>query len=315
MTFFNTDFLYTDEIKLQLDRTADGDESRGWLPAYYFNICLSGGQKIGYCDLRIGHNENTYYGGNIGYRIDPQYRGHHYAGKACILLFKLARMHGLEYLIITCNPDNIASFKTCEYAGGKLLEIVILPEYNDMYLEGERSKCIYHFDLRNTESSSLRDRLHALPDCLFTDGDITIRPIRDDCDLWYAAVECELLPEQWNYVNPAGFSIGRAYLHPESNVPCVILHGERPIGYIVLREWLGGSGTSWSYYIDYREQGRGCGVAAAKLAVRILKAAVPDEPVKLSVERDNEKGQRLYEKIGFTLSDKLDGDDLVFIYE
>ncbi len=162
---------------------------------------------------------------------------------------------------------------------------------------------------------TFRNKLLTLSAELFTDGSVTLRPIRDDYDLWYATVECELLPEQWNYVNPAGFSIGRAYLHPESNVPCIILHGERRIGYIVLREWMGGSGMSWSYYIDYREQGRGCGVAAAKLAVRILKAAVPNEPVKLSVERDNEKGQRLYKKIGFTLSDELDGDDLVFIYE
>ncbi len=46
----------------------------------------------------------------------------------------------MEYLYITCNPDNYASKKTCEYAGGKLLEIAELPEGNDMRDNGEFKK-------------------------------------------------------------------------------------------------------------------------------------------------------------------------------
>lgn len=45
------------------------------------------------------------------------------------------------------NPDNHASRKTCEYAGGTLEAIVDLPEDNDMYMDGERQKCIYRFKL------------------------------------------------------------------------------------------------------------------------------------------------------------------------
>ena len=103
--------------------------------------------KIGECDLRVGHNENTYYGGNIGYSINEEYRGHHYAGKACLLLFELAKRHNMDYLIISCDPDNFASRKTCEYAGGKLSEIAELPEGNDMRSNGETEKCIYKFML------------------------------------------------------------------------------------------------------------------------------------------------------------------------
>ncbi len=145
--FLDTDFLKSDEIILRLEKTVEGDPGRNWLPAYHFAICNLAGDKMGVCDLRIGHNEGVYYGGNIGYCIEERYRGHHYAGKACQLLFELARRHGMEYLIITCNPDNYASKKTCEYAGGKLLEIVDLPEDNDMRLDGETRKCIYHFGL------------------------------------------------------------------------------------------------------------------------------------------------------------------------
>ena len=130
-----------------LEKVVEGNEEKGWVPTYHFAICNNKGIKMGVCDLRIGHNEKLYYGGNIGYNIDTAYRGNHYAGKACILLFELARKHNLEYLIITCNPENIASRKTCEYAGGKLLEVTELPEDSDMRDRGETQKCIFKFTL------------------------------------------------------------------------------------------------------------------------------------------------------------------------
>lgn len=145
--FINTDFLKNDEIQLMLEKTVEADPEKEWVPAYHFAICNNNGQKMGVCDLRIGHNDKLYYGGNIGYRIHEEYRGNHYAGKACLLLFELARKHDLKYLIITCNPENHASRRTCEYAGGKLLEIVELPKDNDMRDDGETEKCIYRFEL------------------------------------------------------------------------------------------------------------------------------------------------------------------------
>ncbi|MBP3337886.1 MAG: GNAT family N-acetyltransferase [Lachnospiraceae bacterium] len=143
--FMNTEFLKSDEIQLVLEKTVEGNVEKDWVPAYHFAICNNEGRKVGVCDLRIGHNDRLYYGGNIGYGIDEQFRGNHYAGKACLILFELAKKHEMEYLIITCNPDNYASRKTCEYAGGQLLEIVELPEDNDMRERGETNKCIYKF--------------------------------------------------------------------------------------------------------------------------------------------------------------------------
>jgi predicted acetyltransferase len=145
--FFDTTFLKNDEIQLLLEKAAEGNKEKGWVPAYHFAICNLEGTKMGTCDLRLGHNDKLYYGGNIGYRVEKPYRGHHYAGKACLLLFELAKKHGLEYLIITCNPDNYPSRKTCEYAGGKLLEVAELPADSDMRARGEKEKCIYRFEL------------------------------------------------------------------------------------------------------------------------------------------------------------------------
>uniref|UniRef100_UPI0040573BAC GNAT family N-acetyltransferase n=1 Tax=Acetatifactor sp. TaxID=1872090 RepID=UPI0040573BAC len=143
--FYNTSDLKDTEIFLRLDKTCEAQPEKKWLPAYYFDICLLSGEKIGHCDLRIGHNEKTYIGGNIGYGINEPHRGHHYAAKACKLLFQLARKHELDYVIITCVPDNIASARTCELAGGEFLEIADIPEDNEMYEEGKRAVRIYKF--------------------------------------------------------------------------------------------------------------------------------------------------------------------------
>ena len=147
----------------------------------------------------------------------------------------------------------------------------------------------------------------------FTLDDLLIRPICDDNDLWYATVECQLKPGQEDFVNPAGFSIGRAYLAPEKNVPCVICKTDRtPIGYIVFRIWSSGDAYSWSYYLDQNYQGKGLGRKAARLAVQILKSASPDMPIKLSAEADNQKAHALYQSLGFTKLEEMDGDDFIF---
>lgn len=58
---------------------------------------------------------------------------------------KFLKNNEIQY--ITCNPDNYASRKTCEYARGKLIETVELPEGNDMRDSGKSEKCIYKFIL------------------------------------------------------------------------------------------------------------------------------------------------------------------------
>lgn len=145
--FLSTDFLKNNEIQLILERTAEGDPIKNWVPAYHFAICNLKGQKMGTCDLRLGYNKELYYGGNIGYQIDKKYRGRHYAGKACLLLFELAKKHAMPYVIITCNPNNAASRKTCEYAGGTLLELSQIPDWHNMRQKGEIETCIYRFEL------------------------------------------------------------------------------------------------------------------------------------------------------------------------
>lgn len=139
--------LVDGELELVVAQTTPGDPPRGWVPAYVFEMRV-GGHKAGGLNLRVGNTRDLImYGGHIGYGVDPDYRGHHYAERACRLLLPLAKAHGLNPLWITCSPDNAASRRTCERLGAELVEIVKLPKDCDMYKRGEREKCRYKIDL------------------------------------------------------------------------------------------------------------------------------------------------------------------------
>lgn len=94
--------------------------------------------------LRIGSTpELELYSGHIGYHVYPPARGRHFAERSCRLLLPLARAHGMDQLWITCNPDNVASRRTCERLGAELMETVRLPRDHPFYARGEREKCRY----------------------------------------------------------------------------------------------------------------------------------------------------------------------------
>ena len=141
------DDLTDGEIQLVLKRACEADPEKQWLPAYYFDICLMDGTVVGYCDLRIGLNAKVYIGGNLGYGIAEEYRGHHYAEKATRLLMKQARKHDMDFLFASCVPGNEASRRTLECAGFHCLETAAVPKSHNMYEEGKHWVLIHRIDL------------------------------------------------------------------------------------------------------------------------------------------------------------------------
>ena len=142
--FFPFDTIRGEEIDLLIERKVPGNVAENYVPAYWYAINLSGTiLTIGTIDRSRCPGWLGYQDRAFGYAIDKKYRGNHYAAKACHLLKQVALAHGMHEIIITCNPDNIASNKTCIRLGAELLEVVDLPIDNDMYLEGEFQKCIY----------------------------------------------------------------------------------------------------------------------------------------------------------------------------
>ena len=137
------------EIALRIASVSGADETKGFVPAYRFEIVrLSDGVPVGEIDLRLGYVRNLYFGGNVGYSVKEEFRGNGYAGKACKLVFHIARAHGMPYLMISCRADNIASRKTLEGFDGTLLETRVPPSYSSLYRLGERDPhCYFRFDL------------------------------------------------------------------------------------------------------------------------------------------------------------------------
>ncbi len=147
MTFLDTSDLQDDVLLLKRTGTAQAKPEKDLVPAYYFDIVLRSGERVGTCDLRIGSSRRITIGGNIGYTVFPPFRGNHYAGRAVILLKSLAKRHGMTELRITCDPENRASAKTCEWAGGTFTHVLEVPADSDMFERGRRFVHVYVFPL------------------------------------------------------------------------------------------------------------------------------------------------------------------------
>lgn len=97
---------------------------------FVFAILALGEQApAGEIALRIGDSPEQFYLGHIGYHIDPPYRGHGYAGKACRLCVPFLIDWGLRSIVITTDPGNTASVKTCLRLGCELECTVSVPAY------------------------------------------------------------------------------------------------------------------------------------------------------------------------------------------
>ncbi|TGG95136.1 GNAT family N-acetyltransferase [Natronospirillum operosum] len=136
-------------VALRHKRFLQGRAAMDGVPAYLFSIYRAdSGRIIGEIDLRLGATRYLrQFGGQLGYHVDSRFRGHRYAARACLLLQEVALAHEMEGLWITCNPDNLASRRTCELIGATYIDEVRVPFASELYWRGDRRKCRYHWDL------------------------------------------------------------------------------------------------------------------------------------------------------------------------
>ena len=148
-TFCDPGALGDGDLELRLEQTVMDTSGDEVLPTYRFRLVnVTDRVDMGGINLRIGNGENLVrYRGHVGYSVDPQHRGRGYAARACRLILPLAAHHGLSPLWITCDPDNVASRRTCERLGAKLIEIVTVPAGTEAYRAGARQKYRYRLDL------------------------------------------------------------------------------------------------------------------------------------------------------------------------
>jgi predicted acetyltransferase len=113
------------------------------VPTYYFRMMQAfSREKLGAINLRVGFNSHIeLYAGHVGYTVHPAHRGHKYAARSLRLLISLARELRLDPLWITCDPENIASRRSCELAGARFVEIISVPETCMIHRTGHKQKC------------------------------------------------------------------------------------------------------------------------------------------------------------------------------
>ena len=132
------------EIDLVMTREDVRDEDCGIEDGYTLAIYPAGTRHYaGYVSLRLGESPALFYLGHIGYRIEPEYRGHGYAARACRMMLPLLKRLHLGSIVITNNPDNIPSRKTCEKLGCTLESIVPVPQEYRLICAGATKKCRY----------------------------------------------------------------------------------------------------------------------------------------------------------------------------
>lgn len=86
-------------------------------------------QTAGEIAVRIGDSVELFYLGHIGYHIDAPFRGHEYAARACMLAAPVFRAFDMGAAVITTDPDNLPSVKTCRKIGCEWESTVPVPPY------------------------------------------------------------------------------------------------------------------------------------------------------------------------------------------
>jgi predicted acetyltransferase len=133
------------DVDLTLVMTGYAMHQWNKVPTYFFRMVdAKSGDELGHINLRVGSTTHVErYGGHIGFDVTPAHRGHRYAARSVRLLLPLARRLGLDPLWITCDPDNIASRRSCELAGAEFVEIVDVPADCCIFQSGHPRKYRY----------------------------------------------------------------------------------------------------------------------------------------------------------------------------
>lgn len=136
-------------VYLQESYRVDEKTAYDGVPTVYYDIYNNDSKdKVGSIDLRLTVEGDMYYYGHVGYNIKQTFRGNHYAYYACKILFNIAATEfDIKELIITCSPENIASYKTLMKLGGELIDFVEVPKHLFLYKIGEKTKYVFKYKL------------------------------------------------------------------------------------------------------------------------------------------------------------------------
>ena len=145
--FSNRKLIEGDVVDLRERYRVDEKSAYDGVPTVYYDVLNhENKEKVGTIDLRLTVEGDMFYYGHIGYNILKNFRGNNYAYHACKVLFKVAKKEfDMDELIITCSPENIASYKTLKKLDGELIDLVKVPPGHPLYTIGEKTKYIFRY--------------------------------------------------------------------------------------------------------------------------------------------------------------------------
>ena len=149
------------------------------------------------------------------------------------------------------------------------------------------------------------------------------------CLLYFAGLKKmirleNVTPENWRlglkvsdaqkeYVSDSANILARAWAYRDENSEAFVIYDdEAPIGMVMYYdiEEMGAYDFS-QFFIDEKYQGKGYGLAAAKLVLEHMKKAGRFDKVVLCYIDGNDAAKNLYEKLGFHLTGDSDEDEII----
>ena len=120
----NQMFIYADDDNLIERLINNRDQSKipsHYVPAYYYFV-IDDDKFIGIVSIRVRLTDKLLqYGGHIGYGINPKYFRKGYGTETLRLALEKAKdLISDKAFLITCDDDNIGSYKIIEANGGIL---------------------------------------------------------------------------------------------------------------------------------------------------------------------------------------------------
>ncbi len=126
-------------------------------------------------------------------------------------------------------------------------------------------------------------------------------------------LELKVRDDQRSFVSNSAGILARAYAYREERSQAfVIYNDDLPIGmamYHDLDDWKAYDFSQ--FFIDLRYQGKGFGCEAAKQILQIMKNDGKYDKVVLCYIDGDDAAKKLYEKLGFSHTGEIDGDEII----
>lgn len=122
---FRLDEQPFDEFVQRVDDHAHGRNVGPGMVESTWLLAVVGNDVVGRSSIRFALNDFLRReGGHIGYAVRPQHRRRGYATEILRQSTVIARAHGVDDILVTCDDDNVGSATVIERCGGVLDDVI-----------------------------------------------------------------------------------------------------------------------------------------------------------------------------------------------